>query len=94
MINKPQLPPKAGYVEVVDSHGNHVYRPIASQLKEESQTNLLQLLKESNESLSNQTTDLQMALCEQYENSEKQLTDLQMALCELYEQNTGGTTNG
>ena len=92
MINKPQFPPKAGYVEVVDSNGNHVYRPIASQLKEESQAKLLQLLKESNESLSNQTTDLQLAMCEQYENSENQLTDIQMALCEVYELLQGGTT--
>lgn len=92
MINKPQFPPKAGYVEVVDSNGNHVYRPIASQLKEESQDKLLQSLKESDESLSNQTTDLQLAMCEQYENSENQLTDIQMALCEVYELLQGGTT--
>lgn len=26
-ISKPTLPPKAGYVEVIDSDGNHVYRP-------------------------------------------------------------------
>lgn len=94
MINRPTLPPKEGYIETIDSEGNHVYKPTASKLKEELRSKLLQLLKESNESLSNQTTDLQLALCEQYENSEKQLTDLQMALCELYEQNTGGTTNG
>ena len=26
-ITKPMLPPKAGYVEVVDENGNHVYKP-------------------------------------------------------------------
>ena len=28
-ITKPILPPKAGYVEVVDADGNHVYKPTA-----------------------------------------------------------------
>lgn len=28
-ITKPILPPKAGYVEVVDANGNHVYKPTA-----------------------------------------------------------------
>lgn len=27
VINRPKLPPKAGYVEVIDSNGNHVYQP-------------------------------------------------------------------
>lgn len=27
MINKPMLPPKDGYVEVVDANGNHIYKP-------------------------------------------------------------------
>lgn len=27
MLIKPELPPKAGYVEVVDENGNHVYKP-------------------------------------------------------------------
>lgn len=27
MITKPMLPPKAGYVEVIDENGNHVYKP-------------------------------------------------------------------
>lgn len=26
-ISKPLLPPKAGYVEVVDENGNHIYKP-------------------------------------------------------------------
>lgn len=28
MITKPLLPPKAGYVEVIDSNGNHVYKKV------------------------------------------------------------------
>lgn len=39
-ITKPQLPPKAGYVEVVDENGNHVYKATAeteAQLKREAQ---------------------------------------------------------
>ena len=28
-VFKPLLPPRAGYVEVVDEAGNHVYKPIS-----------------------------------------------------------------
>lgn len=31
MITKPQLPPRAGYVEVVDSDGHHVYKKIETE---------------------------------------------------------------
>lgn len=34
MITNPQLPPKKGYVEVIDSNGNHVYKPTQSMLQE------------------------------------------------------------
>ena len=27
MINQPILPAKAGYVEIIDENGNHVYAP-------------------------------------------------------------------
>lgn len=27
IIMRPQLPPKAGYVEVIDENGNHIYKP-------------------------------------------------------------------
>ena len=39
-ITKPQLPPKAGYVEVIDEDGNHVYKATTeteAQLKREEQ---------------------------------------------------------
>lgn len=34
MINKPILPPKDGYVEVVDSNGNHIYKPTNKTIME------------------------------------------------------------
>lgn len=35
-ITRPQLPPKAGYVEVVDENGTHVYkRVITPEVKEQ-----------------------------------------------------------
>lgn len=27
MIHRPVLPPKNGYVEVIDENGNHIYKP-------------------------------------------------------------------
>lgn len=33
-ITKPLLPPKAGYVEVIDKNGDHVYKPTAETVKE------------------------------------------------------------
>lgn len=33
MITKPLLPPKAGYVEVIDGNGNHVYKPTVETLE-------------------------------------------------------------
>lgn len=39
MVTKPELPPKRGYVEVIDEGGNHVYKPTKETLKElENQT--------------------------------------------------------
>lgn len=29
---RPELPPKAGYVEVQDEQGNHIYKPTASTI--------------------------------------------------------------
>ena len=29
MVTKPMLPPKAGYIEIIDENGNHVYKPTA-----------------------------------------------------------------
>lgn len=35
MINKPLLPPKEGYVEVVNANGEHVYKPLNSTLQKQ-----------------------------------------------------------
>lgn len=44
-ITKPLLPPKAGYVEVVDKDGNHVYKPTKqTETRQKAQTALDQLL--------------------------------------------------
>lgn len=60
---RPILPPKAGYVEVLDDEGNHIYSPTEeTKIKEEQEA----LIK----SLAQQITDLQLALCEIYETAE------------------------
>nr|DAH20300.1 MAG TPA: hypothetical protein [Caudoviricetes sp.] len=82
MINQPTLPAKAGYVEIIDENGNHVYAPTQETLDRER---LEKDVADNKESANTQLTDLQMALCETYESNDKQLTDLQTALCEVYE---------
>lgn len=88
MINQPTLPAKAGYVEIIDENGNHVYVPTQETLDRER---LEKDVADNKESANTQLTDLQMALCETYESNDKQLTDLQTALCEVYELVLGGT---
>ena len=44
-ITKPTLPPKAGYVERVDSNGNHYYAPTSETLKKQQQETDLQTLR-------------------------------------------------
>ena len=82
MIITPNLPAKAGYVEIIDEVGNHVYAPTQETIDRER---IEKDLADSKTSADTQLTDLQMALCETYESSGKQLTDLQTALCEVYE---------
>lgn len=53
MIFKPELPPKEGYVEILDENGNHAYKE-TDEYKEK-------------QSLLYQITDLQLALAELYE---------------------------
>lgn len=44
MITRPLLPPKSGYVEVVDENGNHIYQPtLETQLKLDEKAEQLQL---------------------------------------------------
>ena len=45
MIHRPILSPKAGYVEVLDNQGNHVYKPTLEteiQLKREADKAIIQ----------------------------------------------------
>lgn len=87
MITKPQLPPRKGYVEVVDADGNHVYR-ITNEYKQQLEREALL------DSLNTQATDMQLAMTETYEDTDSKMTDVQLALCELYELIKGGTDNG
>ena len=44
MITNPVLPPKAGYVEIIDENGNHIYQPTPeTELKFAEQAKQLQL---------------------------------------------------
>ena len=87
MITKPQLPPRKGYVEVVDADGNHVYRMTDEYKQQLERETLLKTLDA-------QTTDMQLAMTETYEDTDSKMTDVQLALCELYELIKGGTDNG
>lgn len=44
MIVKPQLPPKAGYVEKVDADGNHYYAPTEETAKKEEVIDILKTM--------------------------------------------------
>lgn len=82
MINQPILPAKAGYVEIIDENGNHVYAPTQETIdKQKMSSDITTNKNDADEQLLN----IQLALCETYEGSDKQLTDLQTALCEVYE---------
>lgn len=82
IITKPQLPAKAGYVEIIDENGNHVYAPTQETIDKQKMSSDIATNKNDSDE---QLLDLQLALCELYEGSDKQLTDLQTALCEVYE---------
>ena len=45
MINRPQLPAKAGYVEIVDTTGNHVYAPTQETITKQAQQALVDELQ-------------------------------------------------
>jgi hypothetical protein len=72
MITKPQLPPKAGYVEIIDSMGKHIYQPTAeTQKRLTGEAQATQLLQQD-------ITDLQLADIEQ----EQEITELQLTILE------------
>lgn len=88
MIITPILPAIAGYVEIIDENGNHVYEPTQETIdKQKMSSDIITNKNDADEQLLN----IQLALCETYEGSDKQLTDLQTALCEVYELVLGGT---
>lgn len=45
MINQPILPAKAGYVEIVDEVGNHVYAPTQETIEKQVQQTLIDELQ-------------------------------------------------
>ena len=45
MINQPQLPAKAGYVEIIDENGNHVYAPTQETIEKRAQQALIDELQ-------------------------------------------------
>lgn len=45
MIITPQLPARAGYVEIVDEYGNHVYAPTQDTIDKQAQQVLINELQ-------------------------------------------------
>ena len=45
MVITPQLPAKAGYVEIVDEQGNHVYAPTQETIDKKAQQALIDELQ-------------------------------------------------
>ena len=45
MINQPTLPAKAGYIEIVDEIGNHVYKPTRETIDKQAQQALIDELQ-------------------------------------------------
>ena len=45
MINQPTLPAKAGYIEIVDEIGNHVYAPTQETIDRQAQQTLIDELQ-------------------------------------------------
>ena len=45
MINQPQLPARAGYVEIIDENGNHVYAPTQETIDKKAQQALIDELQ-------------------------------------------------
>lgn len=41
VLTKPQLPAKAGYVEIINDVGEHVYKPTQETIDRQNQENLI-----------------------------------------------------
>ena len=44
-MNTPKLPARAGYVEIVDEQGNHVYTPTQETIDKQAQQTLIDELQ-------------------------------------------------
>lgn len=44
-LSTPQLPAKAGYVEIVDENGNHVYAPTQETIEKQKQQAIIDELQ-------------------------------------------------
>ena len=60
MVFQPKLPPKEGYVEVVDEQGNHVYQKTQSQIEKEEKEHEVESLKEQLSSTQNMLDNILM----------------------------------
>lgn len=45
LVTRPQLPAKAGYVEIIDENGNHVYAPTQETIDKQTQQALIDELQ-------------------------------------------------
>lgn len=45
VVTKPELPARAGYVEIVDEVGNHVYEPTQETIEKQAQQTLIDELQ-------------------------------------------------
>lgn len=45
VVTKPELPAKAGYVEIIDEVGNHVYAPTQETIEKQKQQALIDELQ-------------------------------------------------
>lgn len=45
LVTRPELPAKAGYVEIIDETGNHVYEPTQETIEKQAQQALIDELQ-------------------------------------------------
>lgn len=61
-ISKPTLPPKAGYVERIDSNGFRRYVPVSKTISEFQNTEKMESLAQENKKIERKNFDLQTLL--------------------------------
>nr|DAU29869.1 MAG TPA: hypothetical protein [Caudoviricetes sp.] len=45
LVTRPELPARAGYVEIIDETGNHVYEPTQETIEQQAQQALIDELQ-------------------------------------------------